>query len=117
MLAALSMGCGSSASNGGSIMGTTPPPGPANAKEWTWEGGSSTRSSIPSSVYGTEGVAAAGNIPGGRAGAASWTDSSGNFWLFGGSRVDPRAQTAVVAQRARETGMFKGKIGAIPAEA
>ena len=47
------------------------------------------RSSIPSSVYGTEGVASATNIPGGRDGAVSWTDSSGNFWLFGGGRVDP----------------------------
>ena len=47
------------------------------------------RSSIPSSVYGTEGVASAANIPGGRDGAVSWTDSNGNFWLFGGSRVDP----------------------------
>ncbi len=86
-LLALSVGCGSSGTSGG--IGTPPPPPPANAKEWTWQGGSNTRSGISSSVYGTEGVAAAGNIPGGRAEAASWTDSSGNFWLFGGGRVDP----------------------------
>ncbi len=55
--------------------------------EWTWMGGSST---VPGadegnpSVYGTLGVAAAGNIPGGRYGAVSWIDRSGNFWLFGG---------------------------------
>ena len=30
------------------------------------------------------GNAAAGNIPGGRNGSVSWTDSSGNIWLFGG---------------------------------
>jgi N-acetylneuraminic acid mutarotase len=35
-------------------------------------------------VYGTLGTPAAGNIPGGRTSASSWTDSKGNFWLFGG---------------------------------
>jgi hypothetical protein len=35
-------------------------------------------------VYGTLGVPAASNVPGARARAVSWTDSSGNFWLFGG---------------------------------
>ena len=31
---------------------------------------------------------AAGNIPGGRNHATSWTDSSGHFWLFGGKGFD-----------------------------
>ena len=59
--------------------------------EWTWMGGSN---SIGSSflgqpgVYGTEGVPAAGNIPGGRESSDFWTDSSGNFWLFGGIAED-----------------------------
>jgi N-acetylneuraminic acid mutarotase len=59
--------------------------------EWTWMGGSN---SIGSSflgqpgVYGTEGVPAAANIPGGRESSDFWTDSSGNFWLFGGIAVD-----------------------------
>ncbi|MGD0681059.1 MAG: Ig-like domain repeat protein [Terracidiphilus sp.] len=39
-------------------------------------------------VYGTLGTPAAGNIPGGRIGSASWTDQSGNFWLFGGWGFD-----------------------------
>jgi N-acetylneuraminic acid mutarotase len=58
---------------------------------WTWMGGSST---LPCSfcaiggVYGTLGVPAAGNIPGGRAVASSWTDMSGNLWLFGGGGFD-----------------------------
>src|SRR5262249_16261811 len=39
-------------------------------------------------VYGTMGVAAAGNVPGGRAAGASWRDASGNFWLFGGTGYD-----------------------------
>jgi N-acetylneuraminic acid mutarotase len=94
VLLTLCLGCSSGGSYSGSSTGTTSsgggtPPPPANAKEWTWVGGSDMRSSIPSSVYGTEGVASAANIPGGRDGAVSWTDSSGNFWLFGGGRVDP----------------------------
>jgi N-acetylneuraminic acid mutarotase len=60
--------------------------------EWTWMGGSSTVPTVctPYDIcgqpgeYGTLGVASSGNIPGGRTGAVGWTDSSGNFWLFGG---------------------------------
>jgi len=55
------------------------------APEWTWMGGSS--SAYQPGVYGTLGTPAAGNFPGGRNGAASWTDSSGNLWLFGGYGV------------------------------
>jgi len=58
-----------------------------SAGQWTWMGGSSV-SSPPGygsvATYGAQGVAAPGNVPGGRVGAASWTDKSGNFWLFGG---------------------------------
>jgi hypothetical protein len=39
-------------------------------------------------VYGSIGVAAPTNIPGGRQGAATWTDAAGNFWLFGGQGYD-----------------------------
>jgi N-acetylneuraminic acid mutarotase len=51
--------------------------------EWAWEAGSNSPNAI--SVYGTVGTAAANNAPGARIGAASWTDSAGNLWLFGGS--------------------------------
>jgi len=34
------------------------------------------------------GKPAAGNIPGGREWASNWTDSRGNFWLFGGDGFD-----------------------------
>jgi N-acetylneuraminic acid mutarotase len=44
--------------------------------------GSSTIAAL--AVYGTQGVAAAGNIPGARDNADAWIDSSGNLWLFGG---------------------------------
>jgi N-acetylneuraminic acid mutarotase len=54
--------------------------------EWTWMSGSNLGSQP--GVYGTQGVPAAGNVPGGRTGAVSWTDASGNLWLFGGSGYD-----------------------------
>jgi N-acetylneuraminic acid mutarotase len=59
--------------------------------EWTWMGGSSTVPSPDSGrpgVYGTLGTAASTNVPGGRYGAITWTDTSGNFWLFGGQGYD-----------------------------
>ena len=58
--------------------------------EWAWMGGSSTVSAYSGQpgVYGTQGTPAAGNIPGGRYGASTWADSSGNLWLFGGLGVD-----------------------------
>ena len=64
------------------------------SNEWTWMGGSSTLGTPTISdigepgTYGTMGTPASGNIPGGRSGAASWTDKSGNFWLFGGAGFD-----------------------------
>jgi hypothetical protein len=39
-------------------------------------------------IYGTQGVAAAGNTPGGRQTASGWSDASGNLWLFGGEGKD-----------------------------
>ncbi len=60
------------------------------SKEWTWVSGVSSLGSSKGEpgVYGTLGVAAAGNVPGGREYAVSWTDSSGNFWLSGGEGVN-----------------------------
>jgi N-acetylneuraminic acid mutarotase len=54
--------------------------------KWAWMGGSGkgNQSGVASSL----GAAAAGNIPGSRSSAASWTDSEGNFWLFGGQGFD-----------------------------
>lgn len=50
--------------------------------QWTWLGGSSMPNA--GSSYGSKGVAAADNVPGARAAAASWTDNSGALWIFGG---------------------------------
>ena len=58
--------------------------------EWTWIGGSQTISTPAGTpgVYGQLGTSAAGNYPGARDSAANWTDTSGNFWLFGGEGPD-----------------------------
>jgi len=59
------------------------------ANQWTWMGGSNnTGLDGQAGVYGTQGVPAAGNFPGSRFGAATWTDSKGNLWLFGGDAFD-----------------------------
>lgn len=49
---------------------------------WTWMGGSATINAA--AVYGTQGTASTGNVPGARYGSSYWTDASGNLWLFGG---------------------------------
>lgn len=54
--------------------------------EWTWMSGSNTIGAQGN--YGTEGVAAATNVPGARSNEISWTDASGNLWLFGGGGTD-----------------------------
>jgi N-acetylneuraminic acid mutarotase len=59
------------------------------ANQWTWMGGSNnTGINGQAGVYGTQGVPAAGNFPGSRYGSATWTDSKGNLWLFGGDASD-----------------------------
>jgi hypothetical protein len=50
---------------------------------WEWVTGSDGVNAA--GVYGTKGVPSANNTPGARFGATSWTDQSGNLWLFGGA--------------------------------
>jgi len=57
------------------------------AKTWTWVGGSDTANAV--GVYGTQGIAAANNVPGARSYSVSWRDNSGNFWLYGGEGYGP----------------------------
>jgi Galactose oxidase, central domain len=52
--------------------------------EWTWVDGSATFPATNDPVYGTQGTGSTANSPGQVAAANSWTDSSGNFWLFSG---------------------------------
>jgi hypothetical protein len=54
--------------------------------QWTWVSGSRTVNAT--GVHGTQGVASAASVPGARATPASWTDGSGNVWLFGGNGRD-----------------------------
>jgi hypothetical protein len=58
-----------------------------NAGEWTWVGGGDV--SGGKGIYpATVGTSGATYIPGARDSSVSWTDSSGNFWLFGGHGYD-----------------------------
>lgn len=57
-----------------------------SGNEWTWISGSNEPDQPP--VYGTRGVAAAGNVPGARYGAMGWVDAANNLWLFGGRDVN-----------------------------
>jgi N-acetylneuraminic acid mutarotase len=58
-------------------------------REWAWVGGSST-SFDQLGVYGVLGASSAGSTPGARGFATMWTDSNGNFWLFGGAGDDAK---------------------------
>ncbi|MFP5229112.1 MAG: kelch repeat-containing protein [Acidobacteriota bacterium] len=73
-----------------------------STRQWAWMGGSNTREGsacfqnvnlwFPTcgepGVSGRMATPSPGNIPGGRSGAASWTDSAGDLWLFGGYGFD-----------------------------
>jgi hypothetical protein len=51
--------------------------------QWCWIKGPGANNAA--GVYGTRGVAAPSNNPGARGfGAATWVDTAGNLWLFGG---------------------------------
>ena len=65
--------------------------------EWAWMGGSSVGEGVcpvtadwcgQIPVYGTLQTPGLGVIPGGRYDDVGWTDSKGNFWLFGGVGID-----------------------------
>ena len=53
---------------------------------WTWIKGDSTVDQM--GVYGTQGMPAPANKSGARVGSVSWTDGTGNLWLFGGYGFD-----------------------------
>jgi len=53
-------------------------------KEWTWVNGSSNGNALPN--WGIKNVASPNNNPGGRNCYVRWSDSNGNFYLFGGSK-------------------------------
>ncbi|HOZ69578.1 MAG TPA: kelch repeat-containing protein [Chitinophagaceae bacterium] len=53
---------------------------------WTWVKGDNTINQL--GVYGVQGQACIDNKTGSRQGSVSWTDNSGNLWLFGGYGFD-----------------------------
>jgi N-acetylneuraminic acid mutarotase len=55
-------------------------------QQWTWVSGYGYGNGV--ATYGTLGTSATSNIPGAREDAASWLDSSGHLWLFGGYGYD-----------------------------
>ena len=56
----------------------------AKAGQWTWQSGSATAAVDQNGIY----PPSANPYPGARTNAVSWTDASGNFWLFGGFGKD-----------------------------
>jgi len=57
------------------------------AKQWAWISGAVGAASTPGN-YGTQGVAAASNVPGARWLSAAWSDTHGNLYVFGGQGFD-----------------------------
>jgi PKD repeat protein len=52
--------------------------------EWTWIHGDTSAGAFP--IHGTKGISSPTNTPGGRCETAcTWTDNTGNLWLFGGT--------------------------------
>jgi len=66
----------------------------ATSHQWAWMAGNNaavdvnSRQTYVPGMYGSLQTPAAGNTPGARYGAAGWTDSHGNLWLFGGDGFD-----------------------------
>jgi hypothetical protein len=81
--------------------------------EWTWMGGSNiiVGSNGVAGIYGTQGTSDPGNIPGGRDAGVSWTDASGNFWLFGGIGADASGNFAYLNDLWKYTPSTTGDTG------
>lgn len=57
-----------------------------SAGEWTWVNGPNIKDGF--GIYGTMGAPAPANVPGSRTNGSTWTDASGDLWLFGGQGND-----------------------------
>jgi hypothetical protein len=62
--------------------------------EWAWQTGATTVNAMGS--YGTLGSSGMGHTPGARQQPVSWTDASGNFWLFGGNTWQAQGSYALM---------------------
>jgi N-acetylneuraminic acid mutarotase len=61
---------------------------------WTWMSGSDQAGQA--GIYGTKGVAAPSNVPGGRVLAVPFRDPGGRLWLFGGAGYDSAGANTVL---------------------
>ena len=95
--------CGGASSIGA---GPTPPsqPVPAIHNEWTWVNGANVVNQP--GTYGQQGTPAAASTPGAREGALTWTDASGNFWMFGGI-AQPSASSDIGISRPLPTSTIR----------
>lgn len=59
-----------------------------STNEWTWVNGSDT-AVFQTGSYGILGLPTPANHPGARAWSVSWTDNTGELWLFGGQSQTP----------------------------
>jgi N-acetylneuraminic acid mutarotase len=59
---------------------------PLHAQNWVWEKGNNANN-YPG-TYGIQGITNTANNPGARKSPVTWTDTSGNLWLFGGFGYD-----------------------------
>ena len=57
-----------------------------STNQWIWVNGNNTANNV--AIYGTKGLTAATNKPGGRYVSAGWQDEAGNVWIFGGYGFD-----------------------------
>lgn len=62
--------------------------------EWAWISGSDIAGQP--GIYGTKGTPDPAAMPGGRHSPASWTDSQGRLWLFGGEGLDSAGVSGVL---------------------
>jgi len=61
------------------------------SEEWTWIDGSDERNQT--GIYGAQGTASAGNIPGSRSSSQAVMDANDRMWLFGGFGYDSNGIT------------------------
>ena len=66
------------------------------SNSWIWIAGDSTAATRTPGIYGTRGVPAAANKPGGRTGHSGFADGKGNFWIFGGYGYDVNGNYALL---------------------
>jgi hypothetical protein len=65
-----------------------------STRQWTWVSGSAIANSP--GLYGVQNAPATANRPGARSNAASWIDSAGTLWLFGGFGIDSTGAAGIL---------------------